>query len=610
MSVPHAELVDALTPERWERVNRELVAKLLTELAFEDVVAPSWTELADGRRAGELALGERLVLRWEAHRRPLGDWRAEPDTIAATLDGADVALPDAADVVALGAQSVGADAATAAGLVGEVAMTALADALGAARGRPAAELLDLDALELECELRGHPWIVASKGRVGFGAGDLLAYAPEAARPIRLGWLAASPAIAQRRCVDGLSHETVVREQVGEQAHALLRERAAAAGLDPDTASYLPVHPWQWEHRVLTLHAGAIARGELVALGTLDAPYLPGQSLRTLAEIRRPGRRHLKLALSILNTSVYRGLPRARTLAAPALTQWLTGLCDADPFLREAGLVLLGEVASVSVAHSAFEAIADVPYQHTEMLGAIWREPVAGRLRPGERAITMAALIHRDAAGTSFAELLVRRSGLDVDAWVRRLHEVTLPPLLHVLYRFGATFSPHAQNCLLVLDDRDVPTRLVVKDFVDDAMISSEALPELASMPAEVRAALGQGVEAMLLAQWIQCGLLVCVHRYLAEILEQRMGYPEGAFWRAAERAVAAYHERFEDELGLRFELFDFEAPAFVKLCLNRVRILGRGYADGPQRPVASASGWIDNPLAPAPPSMRTREVAR
>ena len=40
MSVPHAELVDALTRERWERVNRELVAKLLTELAFEDVIAP------------------------------------------------------------------------------------------------------------------------------------------------------------------------------------------------------------------------------------------------------------------------------------------------------------------------------------------------------------------------------------------------------------------------------------------------------------------------------------------------------------------------------------------------------------------------------------------
>ena len=195
-------------------------------------------------------------------------------------------------------------------------------------------------------MRGHPWIVASKGRVGFGAGDLLAYAPEAAQPLQLGWLAAVPAIAQRRSVDGLAHATVVREQVGEEDWALLRERAAAAGLDPDAVDLPARPPWQWEHRVLALHAGAIARGELVALGTLAPRYLPGQSIRTLADVDHPERRHLKLALSILNTSTYRGLPRARTLAAPALTQWFTGACAADPFLREQGLVLLGEVASV------------------------------------------------------------------------------------------------------------------------------------------------------------------------------------------------------------------------------------------------------------------------
>ena len=603
MTVPHAELAGALTRERWERVNRDLIAKLLTELAFEDVLAPTARDLEDGRRAFELALGERLVLRYEGHRRPLGDWRVEAATIVATLDGAEIPLPDAADVVAIGAPAVGADPATAAGLVGEIAMTALSDVLGAARGRPAAELLDLDALALEGELRGHPWIVASKGRVGFGARDLLDYAPEAGQSIRLGWLAADPAIADRRSVDGLTHAAVVREQVGGPAFELLAAGAAAGGLDPDSATYLPVHPWQWEHRILGLYAGAIARGEIVALGTIDDDYLAGQSLRTLVAAAHPLRRHVKLPLSILNTSVYRGLPRARTLAAPALTQWLCGLTASDPYLRETGLVLLGEVASVSVAHSAFEAIGDVPYQHTELLGAIWRDPAEAHLHAGERAITLAALLHRDTCGVSFAELLVERSGLDVDAWVRRLHEVSLPPLLHVLYRFGVTFSPHAQNCLVVLRD-DVPVRLVVKDFVDDAMVSSEDLPELATMPSEVRAALGQGVEAMLLAQWIQCGLLVCVHRYLAEILEERMGYDEHAFWRGAQRAVADYHERFEDELGLRFTYFDMQAPAFVKLCLNRVRILGRGYADGPQRPVASASGWIENPLAPA------REAAR
>ena len=212
---------------------------------------------------------------------------------------------------------------------------------------------------------------------------------------------------------------------------------------------------------------------------------------------------------------------------------------------------------------------------------------------------MAALIHRDPAGTSFAELLIARSGLDVDAWVRRLHEVTLPPLLHVLYRFGTTFSPHAQNCLVVLRD-DVPVRLVVKDFVDDAMISSEALPELDDDAAPTCAPRSARASRRCCSRsGSSAGCSSACTATSPRSSRSAWATTRRAFWRGAERAVAAYHERFEDELGLRFDLFDFEAPAFVKLCLNRVRILGRGYADGAERPVASASGWIDNPLAPA-----------
>ena len=117
------------------------------------------------------------------------------------------------------------------------------------------------------------------------------------------------------------------------------------------------------------------------------------------------------------------------------------------------------------------------------------------------------------------------------------------------------------------------------------------------MPDDVRAALGDGVEAAILVQWIQGGLLVCVHRYLAEILEDRLGFSEGAFWALGERAVARYQARFP-ELEDRFALFDMEAPAFVKLCLNRVRMLERGYNDAASRPIAAAVGWIENPLAP------------
>jgi siderophore synthetase component len=478
----------------------------------------------------------------------------------------------------------------------ELAQTLWSDAGQLARGRPAEELLDLDPLLLEGEMRGHPWIVANKGRIGFGTSDLARFAPEAQRPLAVRWLAAAPGRADARTTSSLTHAEVVAAQVGPEHWAELRAGAAAAGLDPDAATYLPVHPWQWDHRIRALHAGDLAHRRLVDLGEGPARYLPQQSIRTLADVDHPDRRYLKLSLSILNTSVYRGLPRARALAAPALTEWFTGLCGADPFLAEAGLVLLGEVASASVAHPALESVAGVPYQHTEMLGAIWRDSVEPQLAPGERAVTLAALLHRDPAGTPFVEPLIRRSGLTAEDWVARLHAVTLPPLVHVLYRFGATFSPHAQNCLLVLRD-DVPVRLVVKDFVDDCMISGEDLPELRALPPAVRTALEGGIDSLILVQWIQGGLLVCVHRYLSEILDEHLGLPEARFWALAEATLRRYQERFADELGARFALFDLEAPAFVKLCLNRVRMLERGYADDAERPVASAVGFVENPLA-------------
>jgi siderophore synthetase component len=589
-------LLADLAEGRWARANRELLAKILTELDFEDVIRFEPVDPAAPDGAQRLAIGE-VALTFTARPRLLGHRRVDPASITLTRIGSPEpeALPDLVELLAEVGPQLGIEASTLANALSELTTTLVADAHQLRVGLPAAELIDASPLRIEGEMRGHPWIVANKGRIGFDLADEAAHAPERRRPLRLPWLAARRTIADARGAPGLTNTEVARQQLGEDGWADALDRLAAHGLDPAEVVLLPVHPWQWRERIARLHAGDLARGDLVPLGELAPRYLPQQSIRTFVDVNHPDRRYVKLALSILNTSVHRGIPRERALVAPALSTWLCDLARRDPFLQEAGLVLLGEVASASVAHRAFEAVPAVPYQHTEMLGAIWREPVDPHLAPGERAVTLAALLHRDPAGVAFVEPLVRRSGLSPAEWVDRLHRATLPPLAHVLYRYGVAFSPHAQNCMLVLRD-DVPVRLVVKDFVDDLMISSEALPELADVPADLRATLGGGVEAPFLVQWLQGGLLVCVHRYLSEVFEDALGLPEATFWASAATALHDYQDRFP-ELDDRFALFDLDAPAFVKLCLNRVRIFERGYADDAERPIASASGWIDNPLA-------------
>ena len=162
-------------------------------------------------------------------------------------------------------------------------------------------------------MRGHPWIVANKGRLGFRRRrPRTPTRPRPASRFALLWLRGRRRRATRR---GLDHATC-REQVGDG----LALRPPPTRTRPD-ASYLPVHPWQWANRIRPLHAGEIARGQIVLLGELGGRYLPQQSIRTLADADHPERRHVKLALSILNTCVYRGLParpHARRAGADAV----------------------------------------------------------------------------------------------------------------------------------------------------------------------------------------------------------------------------------------------------------------------------------------------------
>ena len=278
-----------------------------------------------------------------------------------------------------------------------------------------------------------------------------------------------------------------------------------------------------------------------------------------------------------------------------MTEFLGGIVAGDPFLgADRRLVLLGEVASLAVPHPDYETLPGAPYQYRELLGCIWRESLQGKLPEGERAMTMAALLHRDRQGTPVLAALVERSGLAAEAWLAELFEAVLPPLLHMLYRYGTVFSPHGENAILVHRD-GVPTRLAIKDFVDDVNVSDQPLPEL-------RAALAPDVAEVLLAeppewlcQFLWAGLFVGHLRHLADLAEDHLGVGERRFWTMARAAVLGYQDRFP-ELADRFKTFDLLAPRFAKICLNRNRLLTDGYADRPERPHAATFGTVRNAL--------------
>jgi len=577
-------LTEPVTAQRWSDAGARLVAKALAEFSYEQLIDPrpdgaGWT----------LPLPGGVTYRFRGRRRPYGDIRVLPGSVRRSSGSAEVAADDPTQLLLDLREPMGVSPITAGHLIRELAATQLADVHIAARpGRTAAELIDGDYTDAEAEMDGHPWLVPNKGRLGFGESDYLRYAPEQAAPFPLPWLAVRPGRGHWRSVPGLSRADLVAAELSAET------RAAFAAVAPDHL-WFPVHPWQLEHVVLPLFAADLARGDLLLLGEAADRYLPQQSLRTMTNIDAPGRHHVKLPLSVLNTLVWRGLPTERTLAAPAVTEFLLGVRDGDPVLRdECRVVLLGEVASVTVEHTGYAALPGAPYQYQELLGCIWRESIHRHLDPGERPLTMAALLHVDPGGTPVVAALIERSGLSAEAWLARLFAVVLPPLLRMLYRHGVVFSPHGQNTILLHRD-GAPTRLAVKDFVDDVNIADQPLPELADLPPAVAEVLLRE-PADWICQFLWAALFLGHFRYLADLLETRLGLPEPTFWRLCRGEILAFQRRFP-ELADRYATFDLLRPEFPRICLNRNRLLLDGYADRSERPHAAVHGLVANPLA-------------
>jgi siderophore synthetase component len=575
-------------PAAWQRASRRLLAKMLAEFAYEEVIVPE-PDPAAGPTSYRLALGPETVYRFRARRGSYGSWYVDADSIEPTGDPLHFLANGHDTVLGLTGDTLGH-------LVRELLATLRADVRLDTGALPAAELADLDYAELEGHQTGHPWLVANKGRIGFSDVDAAHWAPEARKPQRLPWIAVHRDLARYRGITTLATpDLLYAEELAPATLDAFRRTVADRDRDPDDFLLLPVHPWQWEQTVAPLFAPAIADGSIMHLSTDNDLRLPQQSIRTFLNISRPLRRTVKLPLSILNTLVYRGLPTERTLAAPAVTAWVHSLRDHDRFLRdEARVILLGEVASVSVAHPQYDKLPTVPYQYRELLGCIWREPLGVHLDPGERARTLAALLHTDPQGRAFTAELVARSGLDPRLWLRHLFAALLPALLHFLYRYGTVFSPHGENAIVVFDEHDIPVRLAVKDFVDDINVSAEALPEHATMPADVRAVLLTEPPEFL-TQFIHSGLFVGVLRYLAPLCERQLGVPESDFWALVRDEILRHQDRFP-ELKERFAMFDLLTPRIERLCLNRNRLHLDGYRDRAQRPHAAIHGTVRNPL--------------
>lgn len=578
----------------WRELNQALIARAITELAFEEGLKP---ETSDHRHdLWRLKLGEEVSYRFKAKRRIWGNLAIEPKTLfrhegALAAPAEDVArfMIDARAVLEI-------EPDTLAIYLKELSSTLLSDARVAAIGAGIGEdeLIALPDHLLQQYLDGHPKAPAAKGRIGWGLADAEAYAPEFQAEMRPFWVAA----AREAC--HLSHDPAVSEEdlLAASLNAAERERLEDACLEAcrqngvERARYLllPVHPWQWDNMIAPQFAGEIAAGRLLPLGAFGDGYLPQQSLRTLANARSPQGLHLKLSLTILNTSAWRGVPGKYMAIGPNFSAWLADKAATDPALAPA--TVLREPAGAFYPHPLYEQIEGVPYQFREMLGVIWRESVETHLKSGQSAMMLGALTKLTSAGRPIVSALIARSGLSHETWLERLFDSVAVPLYHFLCRYGVGFIAHGQNITLILEDF-APKGVALKDLQGDADLVDLDFPEAGDLGPEIKAILLRRPAAHL-QQHLQTGHFASVLRFLSDALETHDGFPEIRFYSALARSIRRY-QGAHPELGERFALFDLFTAEVPRICINRVR-LAIGYGDANRRPAPSLGTSLDNPL--------------
>ena len=582
-----------INQENWQKAGSKLMRMAIAELAYEGVIELISVNRNDDNRFKpnlyQLELADtRLLI--TATKKRFGGWiihevkNEQEPSLSYQLNEFFIKLCRTLEMSDI----------TKAYLIKEINHTLLAEAHLYTDDRPnSQQLACLSGSVVDSALRGHPWLIMGKGRLGFGYHDYQVYAPEMKVLTKLPWFAIHQKLAQFSAIHSLSAEDVYHNVLGEYQLQQFRNTLVEKSLDPDDYFFLPIHPWQWQHWISLNYSEQIVNHELIFVGMSEHEYLPLQSIRTFANMTSPTCYNIKLPLSILNTAVYRGLPSKRNRVAPQITQWLVNIFHQDDDLKRTGLVLLGEVATITAGQPTFDPLSKPPYQFLELLGCLYRDSVENYIHDNELVISQAALIHHDKNGVYLLPYLVTQSQLTIEAWLHQFFSVCVPPLLYWLYRYGIVFSPHGENSLLI-HEQGVPKRMVLKDFVDDINLVDSEFAEQQPKPEAAEILLTHAAKD--LPHFIFTGLFVVHYRYIFDVVHINYGLTEQRFWGLLAEVIDDFHQK-HPELDDRIKLFDIKRPYFEKICLNRVRLFTRGYQDDAERPEPVISEPILNPIS-------------
>ncbi|MEM6734589.1 MAG: IucA/IucC family siderophore biosynthesis protein [Bacteroidota bacterium] len=583
---------EVLTEENWNIVNRRYVVKSISELMHELLLMPKEVEtLNDGGVQFLLDTDDPAIqYTFIGYARAMGHWHIPESSLIKTVNGEAQNVDGLAFYLEL-EKVIAIDPFTLTRFLDETYKTLYADAYMRLKSDiPVEQLIDMDSQDIEHQMKGHPWATVNKGRNGFSINDHEKFAPESNRPVQLSWVAVHKIRASYQSTAQYSFASLMEQELGKDLVSSFHSILERTGVNPDDYFFIPIHDWQWKNKLVFYFAKDIANKMLIPLRTGTDNYSPQQSIRTFFNLTHPEKCYVKTAISILNTSVYRGLSPKKLKRAPFITEWIQSRLANDSYLQGLGCIFLGEIASVAYEHPHFGAIEKAPYQFKDMLGVIWRESAQPHLDTNEKMITMAALMHVDEEDESFMKALIDKSGLSPQQWIEKYLNCYFKPLLHCFYHHGLCFSPHGENTMLILENY-VPKRIIIKDFVEEIHLNQD---EYKKAPEQIRQIIKE-VPNEYVSLFILSGVFDGVFRYISNIAKTYFDYPEIQFWSQVAIVIKSYQQE-HPELEYAFQKFDLFVPEFIRVGFNRVRLLEYGYNDNTDIPELNACGNHKNPM--------------
>jgi aerobactin synthase len=553
----------------WQIVNLNLIAKSIGELCYEQILTA--VKISDDQYAIDLKTGVQYTFKaW------MGIWdhmRVDPksikkkDTPELTAGQFFIDAKDNLEMTDIVLGNFLEEMHNS--LFGDLAL------LVKQKGVSADSMANMSGEEVQAYLNGHPKILLSKGRVGWGVEEMDNFAPESEKGVRLHWIAVRKDFVESSFDDQIDTEKLLLESFDKSEMDRFDKILKEKNINFEDFYFMPVHPWQWNRFINIQYHNLVVAGNMVSLGILGDKYVPQISIRTLSNLHHPEKLDIKLPLTILNTSAVRGIPARYISIGAKLSRHLLSLCHEDELLKKYNTDVLVEKAGMSVKHELFSQISEVPYRYNEFLGAVWRESMASKQGPGELTILTGSLFYQDLEGNSLIGAYIKKSGLSKQEWLKQYFTVVILPLYHLQLKYGLGLVSHGQNIILKMKNFR-PHNVILKDFQGDLRLAQKSI--LLERPdfSEIAEKLDK-LPANYLIHDLMTGHMVTVLRFVSEVMFVSVGLEEIEFYKILAMVVSEYLEdkTIDPELN-------FLNESVHRVLLNKVRFKV-GYGDSSER---------------------------